>query len=217
VLPEWDVSHYAAHCVNEPPAPLPAHYGDDGDDEELKSGDADGDLRFFPNACFVQNHHTQQTEVWTIRAVPPGAPPVTRCPHPHAHTGDDTDQEIHVYYGSGVYRDYDLHPHLLLVRNIGTRPSVHPGLKLRTPATRSVLLCRAPVFVVCLGLVIDQAGHVCMLQFDGSEYRCSLCACAAPAGDLQEAPAISGSLVSLYGQHPWLAELLGVLSSPRPL
>ena len=96
-MPEWDVPHFLAHCVNEPPAPPIAHHHEDSPE-----ADDEDQLRYFPNACFVQNHHTRQTEVWTLRAVPPG-------------------QEIHAYYGGGVYRDYDLHPHLLQVRNIGTR------------------------------------------------------------------------------------------------
>jgi hypothetical protein len=96
-MPEWDVPHFLAHCVNEPPAPPIAH-----DHEDSPEANDEAQPRYFPNACFVQNHHTRQTEVWTLRAVPPG-------------------QEIYAYYGGGVYRDYDLHPHLLQVRNIGTR------------------------------------------------------------------------------------------------
>lgn len=154
VMPEWDVPRFLAHCVNEPPAPPIAHYHEDS-----LEGDED-QLRYFPNACFVQNHHTRQTEVWTLRAVPPG-------------------QEIYAYYGGGVYRDYDLHPRLLQVRNIG--------------------------------LVVDQAGRVCTVQFDGHEY-------ATDTGAIQPRDtlvALAGAVAETPGARVWLSELLAALPAPQ--
>jgi hypothetical protein len=82
VLPEYDAS-FAGHLVNEPPG-LPSGHGDE---DEVQESNPERPARpdeqgCYPNALFVQNHHTKQTEVWTLRAVPPGtsALPHGRCP-----------------------------------------------------------------------------------------------------------------------------------------